>query len=399
MHFSLPYIPHWKRDLYLISFGVFIAQVGFSAVSPFLAPFIKELGLSTNVSLWTGLIFSVSFLSYGIMSPIWGSISDRYGKKPMMARAGFGMAIIYFLMANVQNHLQLFFLRGLNGFVSGYTPAAVTFIVASSRPENLSYSLAIVQAANALGNIMGPLVGGTAAKLFGIRGSMVFTGVLLLIAAGLPYVAKVEEKINPRPKSSVGKDIVMAFRNQQLVILFIVWLLVQASLQMILPTLSLFIGNISPHNVEFYTGLIFSIVGISTALGAPVVTRVRSISTSVIFKWSILFASVFTALQGFSTTILSLGILRFLFGFFNSSFTVTGNVLIAKNSDSRSQGSSFGLLNGIVAIGQVLGPIVGGILGDNFGLSAPFLGSAATLMLAFALSSLVREPQDEEDDI
>jgi len=397
MHFSLPYIPHWKRNVYIISLGVFIAQMGFSAVSPFLAPFIKDLGLTTNVSLWSGLIFSVSYLTYGIMSPIWGSISDRYGKKPMMARAGLGMSIIYFLMAGVQNHLQLFILRGLNGFVSGYTPAAVTFLVASSRSENLNYSLAIVQAANALGNIMGPLVGGTAAKVFGIRGSMIFTGVLLATAAFLPYVAKVDEEINPKPKSSVAKDIVTAFKNRQLAILFMVWLLVQGSMQMVLPTLSLFIGRISPSNVEFYTGIIFSIVGISTALGAPVVTRVERFTTSTIFKASILFASIFTALQGFSTTVLMLGCLRFIFGFFNSSFTVTGNVLIAKNSDQQSQGSSFGVLNGVVAIGQVLGPILGGLLGDSFGLSAPFFGGALVLALAFGISTFVREPQGDDE--
>ena len=397
MSFSLPYIPHWKRNVYIISLGVFIAQMGFSAVSPFLAPFIKDLGLNTNVSLWSGLIFSVSYLTYGIMSPIWGSISDRYGKKPMMARAGLGMSIIYFLMAGVQNHLQLFILRGLNGFVSGYTPAAVTFIVASSESENLNYSLAIVQAANALGNIMGPLVGGTAAKLFGIRGSMVFTGVLLIAAAFLPYVAKVDEKLNPKPKSSISRDIATAFRNKQLAILFIVWLLVQGSMQMVLPTLSLFIGRISPENVELYTGIIFSIVGISTALGAPVITRVQRFSTSVIFRASILLAAIFTALQGFATTIFMLGSLRFIFGFFNSSFTVTGNVLIAKNSDRQSQGSSFGVLNGVVAIGQVLGPILGGLLGDGFGLSAPFLGGAAVLALAFGLSSFIQEPEPHDD--
>lgn len=397
MHFSLPYIPHWKRNLYLVSLGVFIAQIGFSTVTPFLSTFVKQLGLTTNISFWSGLIFSISSLTAGIMSPIWGSISDRYGKKPMMARAGIGMGITYFLMSRSQNHLQLFALRGINGLVSGYTPAAITLIAANSRPENLNYSMAIVQAASATGTIMGPLVGGVSANLFGIRGSMAFTSVLLFISAILPYAAHIDEEINLKAKTSFLKNMSEAFQNRQLVILLGVWLLIQAALQTVFPTLALFIGQLEPENAELHTGIVLSIMGISTALGAPIVSRLK-VHTNIIFKWSILLCAVFTALQGLSTTVFMLGFVRFLFGFVNSSVTVSGNILIAQSSDQSSQGSTFGILNGVMSIGLVLGPILGGFLGDHYSLSAPFIGSAAIFLLACVLSSFVTDPEQTTEE-
>ncbi|RKL63747.1 MFS transporter [Thermoanaerobacteraceae bacterium SP2] len=388
----LPYIPQWQRNLYLISLGVFVASIAFSIITPFLPIFLMQLGLKSNTSLWSGLVFSINSLAFGIMAPIWGSISDRYGKKPMMARAGLGMGLTYFLMAMVHNHIQLFVLRGINGLLSGYIPAAITLVAASSRPENLNYSLGIVQAASAIGNITGPLVGGITAKLLGIRGSMVFTGILLCIAAILPFAAKVKEEFVPKPKTSILKDIAATFQNRQLVILYTVWLLIQAALMAIFPTLPLLIGSISKQNAELYTGIIFSIVGVSTALGAPLVGRIRNYSTVNIFRWSLLACCALTALQGLATSIFALGALRFLFGFFNSAVTVAGNVLIAKSSDQNNQGSSFGMLNSIMSIGLVSGPIIGGYLGDHLGLSYSFFGGAVLLLAAYILSIFVSEP-------
>lgn len=394
---KLPYIPQWQRNLYLISLGVFVASIGFSIITPFLPMFLMQLGLKSSTSLWSGLIFSINSLTFGIMSPIWGSISDRHGKKPMMARAGIGMGITYFLMTFVTNHIQLFVLRGVNGLLSGYIPAAISLVASNSLPENLNYSLGIVQAASAIGNITGPLVGGIASKLIGIRGSMMFTGILLFIAAALPFAAHVKEEVAPKPRTSILKDISSTFRNRQLVILFIVWLLVQAALMAVYPTLPLFIGNISPKNAELYTGIIFSIVGISTALGAPVVGRIHKYPTTTIFKWSLFASTVFTALQGFAGTIFTLGAIRFIFGFFNSAVTVAGNVLIAKNSDQDNQGSSFGVLNSIMSIGSVSGPLIGGFLGDQLGLSYSFFGAAFILFLAYILSFAIKEPEPQED--
>lgn len=348
--------------------------------------FLVQLGLRDHTSLWSGLIFSINALAFAIMSPVWGSLSDRTGKKIMMARAGLGMGITYILMAFVTNHLQLLALRGINGLLAGYIPAAITLVAASSPPEHLNYSLGLVEAAAAIGNTTGPLFGGLAAKFLGIRGSMILTGLLLCVAAILPFTARVQEEIRPKAKTSLVKEMAKTFRNRQLVIIFTVWLLVEAALMAILPTLPLLIGTLSPKNAEWYTGLIFSIMGVSTALGAPLAGKIHHYSPATIFKGALLVCAVLTALQGMVSSVVGLGALRFLFGFFNAAVTVSGNVLIAKSSDPGSQGSSFGILNGIISIGSVVGPIIGGYLGDHLGLASPFFGGAVLLAVAAGLA-------------
>lgn len=395
---KMPYIPQWQRNLFLISLGVFVASIAFSTITPFLPMFVTELGVEENATLWSGLIFSINSLSYAIASPFWGAISDRYGRKPMMARAGFGMGITYCAMAFVHNHLQLFALRGINGILAGYIPAATTLVAASSRPENLIYSLGVVQAAVAIGNITGPLFGGIAAKFLGMRGTMIFTGFLLWLSAILPFAVKVEEKVEPRVnKSSIIEDLAHTMQNRQLMLLYLVWLFIQAALMAISPTLPLYIEQMVHTNAEFITGVIFSIVGVSTALGAPMVAKLHKIPTSIVFKVSLAIASILTAFQSLTTTILSLGALRFFFGFFNSAVTVAGNALIAKNSDKDNTGSSFGLLDGIMSLGSVMGPILGGFIGDKLGLSYAFISSSVILFIAFGISMLIREPVSEDD--
>ncbi|KXG76708.1 Tetracycline resistance protein, class B [Fervidicola ferrireducens] len=193
------------RNLFLISAGVFIAQIVFSSITPFLPSLLIEMGLKSNIPLWSSLIFAANSLTSGIMAPIWGAISDRYGKKPMMARAGLGMGVVYLLTAFSKNHIQLLLLRALNGIFAGYIPAAITFVASTSRPEKLSQNIGLVNAASAVGAISGPLIGGLLAKIFGIRGSLIVTAFLLIIAGILPYATGVKEPRGEANRAPFGR--------------------------------------------------------------------------------------------------------------------------------------------------------------------------------------------------
>jgi len=122
-----------QRNLYVLWVGNFLTACSLSLVMPFLPHFIAELGVTDNLSIWSGLIFSVTFVSSTIMSPIWGSLADRYGRKPMLVRAGISLSAVYFLMSLATSHVQLFWLRLLNGAFSGYIPSAIA-LVATNTP-------------------------------------------------------------------------------------------------------------------------------------------------------------------------------------------------------------------------------------------------------------------------
>ncbi|ADL08868.1 MFS transporter [Thermosediminibacter oceani] len=388
------------RNLFLISIGVFIAQIAFSSITPFLPSLLIELGLKSNISFWSSLIFSVQSVVFGIMAPVWGAISDRYGKKPMMARAGLGMGVVYFLLAASKNHIQLLLLRALNGALSGYIPASISLVASTSRPDRLNQNLGMVNTASAVGAITGPMIGGLTAKVFGMRGSLAFSGFLLIIAGSLPYVTRIKEPPrSQKAEGSIKDSIIETFKNRQLTLVFMTGLFTQAALMAILPTLNLVMRNIAPQNAEFYTGLVFSIIGVSTAIASPFIGRMTDIPLTSLYRWSLIGSSILTALQGLAASVTSLLILRFIFGFFNAAMTISGNVLIAKAGGSGSQGSSFGVYNGIMSIGLVFGSILGGIMGDRFGLAFSFFASTALFLAAYLISFLIKEPTEEEPGV
>src|SRR5712664_3530593 len=172
-----------------------MAIFGFSFAFPFLSIFISHdlhVGGGRDLYLWTAAIASVSGLSMGIASPIWGILSDRYGRKPMLIRSMVGGALTVGLIYFVQDPLQLFVLRFLQGATSGTVAAATALVAAETPRSRVGWALGVVTSAVALGGAIGPVIGGLAASLLGLRLVFLGGGILLVISL-LPVVWIVQE--------------------------------------------------------------------------------------------------------------------------------------------------------------------------------------------------------------
>ena len=88
--------PIWQRNLFVLSIAVFIAGIAFSEVMPFLPLYIDTLGKFSHQQLnfWSGFIYSGTYLVSALISPWWGKLADKKGRKPMTLRASLGMAIV-----------------------------------------------------------------------------------------------------------------------------------------------------------------------------------------------------------------------------------------------------------------------------------------------------------------
>src|SRR5690606_29085895 len=110
--------------------------------------FLKEdLGVEHNLEAWTGTVFAVTFLASSLIAPFWGSLADKYGRKPMMLRAGLCLSGAYFLYFLVQNPYQLFAARLVEGLLAGYIPAAIAIIATSTPEKKVGYALGIISTA------------------------------------------------------------------------------------------------------------------------------------------------------------------------------------------------------------------------------------------------------------
>ena len=114
--------PIWQQNVFVLWFGVFMTGVALSEVMPFLSLYIDTLGTfsKNQLSFYSGAVFAISFLVTAIVSPFWGKLADRKGRKLMLLRAALGMSIVLFLMGNVTNVWQLLFLRALQGGMGGF---------------------------------------------------------------------------------------------------------------------------------------------------------------------------------------------------------------------------------------------------------------------------------------
>lgn len=367
----------------MLAGGCFVAQIAFSVVVAFLPQYLVSLGLRTNQALWSGLVISVTSVTYAAMAPVWGALADRFGKRVMMVRSGLGIAVVYLLTGLAQDHLQVFFLRAVLGLLSGYIPSAI-MLTASNTPEHqLGYALGIVQTAVSVGTIAGPLIGGAIAEVAGLRGTFFFSAALLFAATVLPIGLVRETVVCPEKPTRVRAAVRETWADPALRRLFIALFLSQAALQTIQPTLPLWIAALIRQRVALVTGAVYSLLGISMAAGAALVgRRVGAWGGERVFRVSFGAAAALFVLQGLSPTVPVLAGFRFLSGFAIAAITVAGNLLVAQAARPESRGMAFGVLNAITSVGGVAGPLLGGLMGDHLGLASPFFGSAVLFAVA-----------------
>lgn len=138
----------WKVNLIVLWFGQFLVNSGMTMITPFLSLYLaRDLGVvgEHEIGIWAGFIFAANFLTSFLFQPLWGKLSDKYGRKVMLLRSGFGMAIVIALMGLAQNPWQLLLLRLLNGTISGFNPAAVALISGTTPKDRMGFAMGISQ--------------------------------------------------------------------------------------------------------------------------------------------------------------------------------------------------------------------------------------------------------------
>jgi DHA1 family multidrug resistance protein-like MFS transporter len=346
------------------------------SIVAFLPILLSELETAANVSFWSGVVFAVGALASAIMAPLWGSLADRYGKRPMLVRAGSVLVIGYALIGFATNHLHIFWLKAFIGALSGYIPAA-TMLVASTTPnDELGFAMGLLQTTIAIGTVSDPLLGAAFVSAFGLSGAFIACAALPVVATLIAVFIVKEETIRTTERTGIIKGMKNAISLPILQILFAVLVLMQAGTACTRPTLPLLIKELSPDSAAFATSVIAALFGLATAVAAPVVGRYWRGNYIAMLRDSLLALVVFMILQGFSGSVYSLGVFRFLSGIPSVAMTVAINVLVAHAATPEVRGTVFGVMNSMSSAGFVLGPLLGGYLGSAFGVASSFMGAS-----------------------
>ncbi|WP_019534467.1 MFS transporter [Paenibacillus ginsengihumi] len=377
----------WKRTMWILWAGVLLCSASYTMSVPFLPLFLLDLGVDkASVDLWAGIVFSAAFLVGAIMAPLWGSLADKYGKKKMVIRAGLSLAVIYALFAVVQSPWQLVGARMLHGFVGGFVPASMA-IVASTAPERqMGWSLGMMQAGTMSGGILGPLFGGLLAEWFGLRMSFVVSSVIIF-AAGIAVIFWVQEgKHEARPQNAgVLQTWKEAAGNRTLVLLLLLLVVFQLSLNMVQPLLTLHIAELQGklEGAVLSSGIIFSIIGIAGILASPLWGRAgQTYGFPVVLLICLLASGLTVSTQYFIYQLWLFTAVQFVYGFFMAGVSPAVNTLVVRATDAEFRGRSFGLMTSANQFGAMVGPLIGGAIGHR--LNTHWVFAATGFILAAA---------------
>lgn len=391
----------WKKNLFVLWGAGFFLMAAMSSIMPFLPLHISQnFGITSEseVSIWSGLIFGINFLSAFLISPLWGKLADRHGRKIMILRSGFGMAIVTILMGLATNVYQLLILRLINGLVAGFIPASIALIATNTPKEKTGYALGVLNSGTVAGTIIGPLLGGVAAEFIGYNQIFVYTGILVFIGA-LLVLFFVNENFSPietDERNSFTGDFMEIIKAKPLFAIFLVAFLIQYAIMNINPILSLFVEELNPPlgNVSLFAGIIVASTGFSNMIFSPKLGKLgdQHGSEKVLF-FSLLGAAILFIPQAFSTSVWLLILWRFLLGITLGGLLPSVNSLITKYAPKGKESLTFSFSSSAVFLGNFLGPVTGGVLAALLGYKGLFLFTGSLLLIS---SLLVRKSIDKQ---
>lgn len=376
----------WKRNLYVLWCGVFFCSSAYSMVIPFLTLFLdKDLGVKSNLSMWSGAIFGVTFLAAALISPFWGSLSDKYGRKPMLIRSGFSLVAVYVLMYFVQDPYQLMAVRILSGLLSGYVPSAIALVGTNTPEKHVGYALGVMSTAGASGGIIGPMIGGVLSKYIGYRECFLIAGGFVLLSALIAWFGARESNFDRnKVRSHVLNDLKEASANRPLMRQLGIALIITSSVMVLEPLLTIYVLELgsSHSDASLSSGIIFSAVGIATVLAAPIWGRIgQRIGYRKTLMIGLLGGGIGNVLQIVFHDLYGFGILRFMYGLFFAAVYPALNALIVQATTPDFRGRAFSLNQSANQLGNMMGPMIGGALGGYIPIPIVFVLNGALLAL------------------
>lgn len=355
-----------RKNLYILAFSLVVVMLGFGIVIPIMPFYVERLGAG-------GTELGLLVASYAIMrlicGPLWGSLSDRIGRKPVMLVGVFGYGITMILFGLATKLWMLFVFRILSGILSSATsPTTMAYIGDSTPEKERSQGMGVLGAAVGVGTIVGPglgglLAGANLATPFFIAGAMSFVAMILIwlflpesLTAAARQGAREKKRLQAREvwqaaSGSIGSLLLMAFLSSF--------------------GLTAFFGIFGLYAMQKYrsgpeaVGGIMMVFGLVTALAQGVLTGplTRRWGEKVVIQGALIATAV-----GFLLISLAGAFIPFLLaiGLFTLAIALLTPAVSALTSrwTILEQGLTMGLSNAAQSLGRIAGPLLGGIAFD-----------------------------------
>ncbi len=355
-------------------------MVGFGIIIPVLPFYAEELGASPTE---LGLLMAVYSLMQLIFAPIWGRVSDRIGRKPVLMIGIVGLAISFFILAISSKLWMLFVARIIGGILSAANMPTVTAYVADiTSDEERGKGMGIIGAATGLGFIFGPAIGGVFSKIdihmpFYISGGLSVVTLLLVLIV-------LKESIHlssDRDESKVGERIRVV--RGPLSMLFFLQFFISVSLSGLEATFAYFAAQ--KAGLDAVTlGYIFMIMGLASALVQGTMGFwTKRFGEAAIIQIGIIISAIGFGLILFTQTFTTAAIFLAVFGVGNGVIRPSVSSLLTKRMKGR-HGVVTGYLSSYDSLGRIIGPVLGGLL-YSVAIGLPYISGIVLSLVAFIL--------------
>ncbi|MEZ3500038.1 MFS transporter [Pantoea sp. KPR_PJ] len=376
----------WKRNLGVCVLGSFSTLVAMTLLLPFLPLYVQQLGVTEPAAIarWSGLAYGATFFSAALTAPLWGWLADRYGRKLMLIRASLGMAIAMALIGMATAPWQLVALRLLAGLLGGYASGSTILVAAQTPKAQTGWALGVLSSGIMAGNVVGPLLGGVLPPLIGIRHTFWLTGGIIFIAFLASTFLLKELPRSPTVKAHTSGETTGAINHRVVRLMWLSGMLLIFANMSIEPIITLYIGQFVQGNpaITMTAGVVMAATALGSILSAPRLGKLADhIGHWRVLSYGLLTCGVLLIPQAFITAAWQLVALRFLMGMALGGLLPCITAIIRHNVPQGQVGRMLGYATSAQYIGQVSGPLFGGIVGGAVGMRPVFLLTAGVMLL------------------
>jgi MFS transporter, DHA1 family, multidrug resistance protein len=386
----------WKRTYWAVWTANLITSIGMMSFLPFFPTHLEHLGLTDPglIATWAGVIYGAAPLSAAIMSPLWGALGDRYGRRLMVLRSMAAIALFVGAMAFARTPWELFALRILQGIFSGYIAPSLTLVSVAAPASEQGRITGSLQTATAAGSVVGPALGGFLGVWVGLENVFLCVALAALLSGVLVWLWAEEDPAHRRVahgESSVAHavrgswdDLRELWRNESLRASLFVVFWIQFGLGATNPILELHVRDLlhaDAHTLSMATSLLFSGMAALNLLSMPFwgrygdrVGHANALVKCAFWSGILLFAHGLAPIFGV------LLVARLAFGVAMAGSAPCSFGLAAREAAVDRRGGAFGIVFGVRTLAIAVSAMLGGWLSRYIGIRGLFLAGGAIVV-------------------
>ena len=372
---------------------VFIDLVGFGLIIPLLPFYAEYFRASPDV---VGMVMATYSFTQFLAAPMWGRLSDRVGRRPVLLVSLAGSVVAYIALGFADSLWMLFAARALGGAMAGNIAAAFAYVADVTTPENRARGMGLIGAAFGLGFIAGPAIGGILAGPDPVNADFqtpAFAAAGLSIAALALAAIRLEESLAPGmrarslTKRSRWDEIRDALGRPKVGLLIALSFLATFVFAGMETTFAMWSRRQFGWGPE-QNGYLFACVGLLAAgiQGGLVGRLAGAFGEARLITHGAASLAVGMVLLPFSDTLIMLAVSMLLMAYGFSIINPSLNSLISLQVGKDEQGGVFGVSRSATTLARVVGPVWAGFLFAALGKDWPYFGGAMVMAVVVVLS-------------